>query len=248
MTENFVLYALFGGYFGLMVVEQLRPGRRYATTLGTRVAGMAWFAVNFLVASAVPLYLDEPLSAWTLFDGQGLGTIGGGLAGTVVYQFVAYGWHRLLHETPLWRIHQTHHAIEAYDVSTAFVFHPVGMALWTAVSSVSLVLVLGVTGEAALFAALIGNSLALFQHSGIRTPQWLGYLVARPENHALHHASGVHRYNYADLSFVDMLFGTWKNPEGFPVRIGLGDGASARVPALLLGRDVEDSPPVTEAA
>jgi hypothetical protein len=50
----------------------------------------------------------------------------------------------------------------------------------------------------------------------------------------------VHGHNYADLSVVDMMFGTWRNPEGFPAEVGLGEGASRRIPELLLGVDVQE--------
>ena len=35
--------------------------------------------------------------------------------------------------------------------------------------------------------------------ANVRTPQWLGYLVQRPESHSVHHQRGVHAYNYSDL-------------------------------------------------
>lgn len=250
MTEDIMLAALFGGYFGLMGLEALRPGRDWGTSWKTRLAGMAWFAVSFGVSSAVPLLTDAWLAQHTLFDLTVLGTIGGAVVGTLVYQLVGYAWHRALHTNPvLWRIHQTHHSIEQYDVSTTFVFHPVGMALWTVVGSLALVGIVGLTGEAALLTVMIANSLVLFQHSNLRTPRWLGYLVARPESHALHHARHVHGLNYADLPVFDMLFGTFRNPADFPDEIGLGEGASARVGDLILGVDVQsDDAPVLRAS
>ena len=33
----------------------------------------------------------------------------------------------------------------------------------------------------------------------IRTPRWVGYIVQRPEAHGIHHANGVHAYNYSDF-------------------------------------------------
>jgi hypothetical protein len=48
----------------------------------------------------------------------------------------------------------------------------------------------------------------------------------------------VHRFNYADLPLIDMLFGTFRNPAGFAPETGFWPGASARVADMLLGRDV----------
>jgi hypothetical protein len=82
---------------------------------------------------------------------------------------------------------------------------------------------------------------ALFQHANIKTPHWLGYLVERPESHAIHHGRGIHRYNYSDLPLWDIVFGTFRNPrteEEVPAEAGFYKGASSRLLALLLGKDV----------
>ena len=79
----------------------------------------------------------------------------------------------------------------------------------------------------------------MFQHANIKTPYWLGYLIQRPESHAVHHGRGIHRYNYSDLPLWDILFGTFRNPrtvEG--LQVGFYRGASARIPEMLVGRDV----------
>ena len=79
---------------------------------------------------------------------------------------------------------------------------------------------------------------AMFQHANIRTPKWLGYIIQRPESHGVHHARGVHRYNYSDLPLWDIVFGTFRNPDAFEGECGLTPGASARLGAMLLGQDV----------
>jgi sterol desaturase/sphingolipid hydroxylase (fatty acid hydroxylase superfamily) len=80
----------------------------------------------------------------------------------------------------------------------------------------------------------------MFQHSNIHTPVWLGYLVQRPEAHALHHAKGIHAYNYSDISIYDILLGTWKNPKTFEFENGFYHGASSRIMDMLLFRDVAE--------
>jgi sterol desaturase/sphingolipid hydroxylase (fatty acid hydroxylase superfamily) len=51
----------------------------------------------------------------------------------------------------------------------------------------------------------------VFQHANGDTPHGLGYLIQRPQSHAIHHQRGVHAFNYADLSLWDMVFGTFRN-------------------------------------
>ncbi len=72
-------------------------------------------------------------------------------------------------------------------------------------------------------------------------PQWLGYFVQRPESHSVHHARGVHQYNYSDLPLFDVLFGTFRNPKDFVSESGFYDGASAKVPEILLFKDIAGS-------
>jgi hypothetical protein len=75
------------------------------------------------------------------------------------------------------------------------------------------------------------------------TPRWLGFVIQRPEMHNIHHARRVHRYNYADLPLIDMLFGTYRNPRSVEdLPCGLYDGASSRIGAMLIGRDVSRAP------
>jgi sterol desaturase/sphingolipid hydroxylase (fatty acid hydroxylase superfamily) len=66
---------------------------------------------------------------------------------------------------------------------------------------------------------------------------WLGYFISRPEMHAIHHERNAHSGNYCDLPVIDMIFGTYRNPETFEGAAGFYDGASSRVVDMLLGRD-----------
>jgi sterol desaturase/sphingolipid hydroxylase (fatty acid hydroxylase superfamily) len=80
--------------------------------------------------------------------------------------------------------------------------------------------------------------LTIFQHSNIKTPVWLGYLVQRPEAHAIHHAKGIHAYNYAGITLFDILFGTFKNPKNYEHESGFYQGASSKIKDMLLFRDI----------
>jgi sterol desaturase/sphingolipid hydroxylase (fatty acid hydroxylase superfamily) len=92
-------------------------------------------------------------------------------------------------------------------------------------------------------AALTGYIAALygyFQHMNVRTPQWLGVNIQRPEAHCIHHQRDVHAYNYGDLPTWDMLFGTFRNPASFDGPVGFDKPATDRLGAMLGFADVNE--------
>lgn len=235
-----VAVATFGIYAAMIACEAVAPARVLPRLRWWRTRGLAAFAVYFLLASCLPLLWAEHFARWQILDLTALGTGGGVLAGFLVYQLLAYAWHRSLHgSSVLWRVcHQMHHSAERLDTYSAYWFSPADMIGWTVLTSAALTLVVGITPEAVTVLILVQTLLAIFQHSNVRTPRWLGYLMQRPENHAHHHARGNHHGNFADLSVIDMLFGTFHNAADFPMATGFYEGASTRVPEMLVGRDV----------
>src|SRR5690606_11728556 len=129
-------------------------------------------------------------------------------------------------------------SVERMDSFGAFYFSPMDMIGFTFLSSLCLVAVAGFTPEAATYIILGTTFLAIFQHSNIKTPVWLGYIVQRPESHTLHHAKGIHAYNYADLAIYDIIFGTFKNPKTYEHETGFYEGASGKLKEMLLFRDI----------
>jgi len=92
-----------------------------------------------------------------------------------------------------------------------------------------------------LAAALVGYLVAFFgyfQHWNVRTPQWLGYVIQRPESHCVHHRMGVHYYNYSDFPPWDILFRTFRNPEKYMGDCGFEGGADRKLGAMLAFADV----------
>lgn len=235
-----VSLATFGIYAALIFWEAIAPARTLPRIPGWRMRGLAAFAVYFLLSSYLPFLWADHFARWQLFDLGSFGTWGGALACFLVYQAMAYAWHRSMHRSNvLWRVfHQMHHSAERLDTWSAYWFSPADMIGWTVLTSAALTLAVGITPEAAMVVMLVQTLFGIFEHSNLRTPQWLGYVIQRPENHARHHARGIHHGNFADLSLVDMLFGSFHNPEDFPAATGFYDGASARVPAMLACRDV----------
>lgn len=231
---------VFALYAVLIVWEFLAPARALPYSKGWRLRGLAAFALYFLLSTYLPLLWSEYLLSLQLFDLSGLGTWSGALIGLLIYELCAYVYHRSMHSsTLLWRgLHQMHHSAERLDTFGAFWFHPADMIGWTAVSSIALTVIVGLSAQATTVVLLTLTLLAIFQHANVRTPHWLGYFVQRPESHSWHHARDRHRDNYADLPLFDLLFMTFHNPLDFAPANGFYDGASLRVVDMLVFRDV----------
>ncbi|MEO8315788.1 MAG: sterol desaturase family protein, partial [Pseudomonadota bacterium] len=138
----------------------------------------------------------------------------------------------------LWRsFHQMHHSAERLDSYGAFYFSPLDILGFTFLSSIALTVV-GLPAKAITYYFYATTFLAVFQHANIRTPQWLGYLVQRPESHSVHHGRGIHHFNYSDLPLFDILFGTFRNPKDFVTTSGFESASSAHIAPMLLFRDV----------
>lgn len=227
-------------YAGLMLWEALAPAGELPKIPLWRLKGMAAFLVFFLLSSYLPMLWDVHLAQFQLFDLSASGVLGGAVIGLLVYEFCGYWYHRSMHSSNvLFRtLHQMHHSSERLDAYSAFYFSPFDMVGWTFIASLALVVIVGLNPEAATLALLTINFLAILQHTNIRTPHWLGFIVQRPESHRIHHGRGVHCYNYADLPLIDMLFGTFRNPHERGTQTGFYEGASSRVLDMLLFRDV----------
>ena len=233
------------GLFALMAVAEHRwPARPLPRVAGWRVKGGLFVLLGITITSTTPLLWDAWLAEHRLIDARGLGDVGGALVGFAVYELVLYGWHRAMHNaTPLWRgFHQMHHSAERVDVFGAYYFHPLDFVGFSFVTSLGLVGIVGLTAPAAIAAALMVSFCNFFQHANVRTPRWIGWIIQRPESHQVHHARGVHGYNYSDLPLWDALFGTLRNPARCADPAGFYDGASARVGEMLIGRDVATPP------
>lgn len=245
-----VTWGVLAFFLLLAALESAFPRRRLPRVPLWRLGGALSLLVAIGISGSVPLLWDAWFAEHRLIDARGLGTLGGAVAGFLTYQAGLYVWHRLLHRVPLlWRaLHQMHHSAERIDVWGAYWFHPLDVVAFSALTSLCLVGVLGVSAEAALIASLAATACSLFQHANLRTPRWLGWLVQRPENHAVHHERGLHAFNYGDIALFDVLLGTFRNPRTHDRAAGFRDGASREVAAMLIGRDVSRPDEEREAA
>jgi len=133
-----------------------------------------------------------------------------------------------------------HHSAERLDVASAFYFHPLEVVLFAFVTTFIAHIVVGVNAQAAALVGMYGLFVSVFTHANIRTPRWLGFVIQRPEAHAIHHQRGVHAFNYGGLALWDAVFGTYRNPATFTGEVGFWDGASAQMGPLLAGLDVTE--------
>jgi len=225
---------------GFLLLDLVIQKRRYDKARHWRARGLMVTLAIFFFTGEVAAFWGRLFGDFHLLDVSGLGLLGA-IPAVLAYELVHYGYHRAAHRWNwLWRAgHQMHHSAESLDAFGAYYLHPFDAAMFTTWSSLVFFPVLGVSVEAGILATLFLTFNAMFQHANLKTPVWLGYLIQRPESHNIHHARGLHRYNYADLPLIDMLFGTFRNA-GASVNLECGfyPGASGRISDMLIGRDV----------
>jgi sterol desaturase/sphingolipid hydroxylase (fatty acid hydroxylase superfamily) len=244
-----------GDYYGallllpFLLLDLVHRARTYDATRHWRLRALAVSAAAYGSALVAGRLWFSVLPQTSLFEGAALGTLGGAAVGVLVYEFGHYWYHRAAHAWDwLWRAgHQMHHAAESLDAYGAFYQHPVDAALFTGIAVIVFVPVLGLAPEAAALASAFLYFNAAFQHANIATPRWLGFVVQRPESHAVHHAQAVHHYNFSDLPLWDMLFGTFVNPDKADAPVGFWKGASSEIWGLLSFQAVWRSPTANEA-
>ena len=236
-----VSLSLMAIYILLMCWEAFFPGRILPKVRFWKLRGLSVFIFYFYLSSYLPLLWTEYLPSAPLVDLSDLGTLGGALCGILLYELGVYLWHRTMHRNKyLWKMfHQMHHSAERLDTYGAFFFSPLDMIGWTALSTVCFSLLTGLSPQAITVTLLVTNFLGIFQHANINTPVWLGYIIQRPESHTIHHAKGIHAYNYSDLPLFDIIFGTFRNPEKYRYETGFYHGASSRIKDMLLFRTVD---------
>jgi sterol desaturase/sphingolipid hydroxylase (fatty acid hydroxylase superfamily) len=237
-----VSLTVLGVYGALILLEALFPARPLPQVKGWRTRALVVFVFYFYASSYLPLLWGETLARYQVFDLAALNPFVGAALGVLAYEFLVYVWHRTMHRVHwIWRsFHQMHHSAERLDSYGAFYFSPLDILGFTLLSSLSLTVV-GLAPQAIAYFLYATMFLAVVQHINVRTPQWLGYIVQRPESHSVHHARGIHQYNYSDLPLFDILFGTFRNPKEFVHEAGFYDGASAKLSQMLVFKDIAGS-------
>ena len=203
-TADIIGLLTSGTYFLFLLTEKLWPARTFPPRKGWQWIGIGFLILISTISAVTPLLIPADwLETHRWLDGTKLGVVGGTIVGFIVFEGVNYAYHRTVHRVDfLWRtLHQLHHSPNRVDIAGSVVFHPLEMLVQVALLLFATVIVLGLEP---LAAALIGYLYAFtgyFQHWNVRTPQWLGYIIQRPESHCVHHRMGLHYYNFADLTW-----------------------------------------------
>jgi sterol desaturase/sphingolipid hydroxylase (fatty acid hydroxylase superfamily) len=235
-------------FVALLLLEALAPAQRRPFSLRWRLQGFVAFMLTGAVFRLAPLPWIETARAHQVLHLDGLPTVVGALLAIFVVNLIGYFWHRARHAVPaLWRLHQLHHSAERLDVSGGPLFHPLEVAIMGSLVAGVSVWLLGISQDAAALAGMIGFFTATFEHANVKTPRWLGYLIQRPESHSVHHARGLHAFNYADIALIDMLFGTYRNPTAREEAFGFYEGSSKKILPMLALIDVSQEPAEEEA-
>ena len=234
---------LIAAFVVFSLLEYLRPNRRYENNR-TWFKQMFWLQMGGIALTyAVGWIVTDAYQNLTLFPSlsahfQDTSPVVNGLAGYLVVTFINYWWHRFRHQSDLlWRLfHQIHHSTHRLQTAAALYAHPLDYA-----STVFIVNVVayGIFGFDALSAAWVTAWVGVFElweHTNIRTPRWLGYLIVRPEMHRIHHELDRHQNNYA-IPLWDALFGTYENSRR-DVECGFAKEREVRLGDMLRFRDV----------
>lgn len=168
----------------------------------------------------------------------------GGLIAYFIATFVFYWWHRWRHESDLlWRLfHQIHHSPRRLEVITSFYKHPGEMVVNSILGSLLVYTLLGLSLEAGAIYTLCTALGEFFYHTNVRTPRWVGFFFQRPEMHRIHHQHGRHKNNYGDITWWDMLFGTYENPKEWRHSCGFDASKEEQLLQMLTYQDVHAPP------
>lgn len=225
----------------MLVWERLFPARALPPVRGWTFIGLIFLIAMGFAGALTPLLIPASwLESHRIFDLSGLGPVWGTAVGYAGVSFVSFLWHRSAHAfSPMWRLtHQIHHAPTRVDIAGSQLFHPTEMIAFTLIGLFVTVVLLGLDPVAAAATGYVAAFYGMFQHWNVRTPQWLGYIIQRPESHSWHHEKGVHARNYADLPIWDILTGGFFNPKDFAPETGFDAPADGRLLAMLAFADV----------
>lgn len=226
------------------VAERLWPGRTLPAVQGWYRRAALMNALQIALVGAGGLLWNRWFREHALLDlGHWRSPLAEGLCCWLAGTFVFYWWHRLRHAPGFWRVfHQVHHSPSRIEVLTAFYKHPIEIAADSILASCLIYGVFGGSALAGAWTSFFGAAGEYFYHANLRTPAWLGWFIQRPEHHAIHHQLDVHRFNFADLTIWDRLFGTFREAPGFVERCGFPGSGEQRLGDMLVFRDVYDDP------
>jgi sterol desaturase/sphingolipid hydroxylase (fatty acid hydroxylase superfamily) len=237
------LAAVFAALF--MMMERLAPGRELPRSPGWTARALLLNGVQLGIVVLGGHTWSEWLQGPALLHIDGLPTFAQGFICWFVGTFVFYWWHRARHSVDiLWRVfHQIHHSATRIETLTSFYKHPLEILVNSLLSTAIVFPLMGAGVAGAPWYSFFAALGEIYYHANLRTPRWTGYFIQRPEHHSIHHAAGVHDFNYGDITWWDRLFGTFKEPESFAPACGYAAGRERLFVQMLAFRDVNAAVP-----
>jgi sterol desaturase/sphingolipid hydroxylase (fatty acid hydroxylase superfamily) len=226
------------------ILERAAPGWRLPTVRTWPFRVIVVNAFQLAVVLLAGISWERWLSARSLFHLQPrLSATAAGCIAYFVGTFIFYWWHRWRHRIDcLWlAFHQIHHSPRRIEVITSFYKHPAEMVANSIIGSLLCYTLLGLDlrgGAVFTFCCATGE---FFYHTNVRTPHWVGWIFQRPEMHRIHHEYARHQNNYGDITWWDMLFGTYQNPVRFESTCGFDADKEEQLGDMLAFRDVHRS-------
>jgi sterol desaturase/sphingolipid hydroxylase (fatty acid hydroxylase superfamily) len=167
----------------------------------------------------------------------------GGVIAYVLSTWLFYHWHRARHSVYiLWIVfHQFHHSPKRIETITSFYKHPFEIVVDSQILAILVYAVLGLTPASSVWLSVFAAIAEAFYHMNIKTPQFIGYFLQRPEAHRCHHRMNKREHNvtnYSDIALWDMLGGTWENPAVMDEPTGFSGNREEKRMDMLRFRDV----------
>jgi len=189
---------ILSGYVANATVRQVAF---YATLPGATYLAVDWLRTHFTIHGAFGWLMPENYFAAMV-------------VWLVARDLPIYVAHVAMHKVPfLWRFHKLHHAAEEMNIVVGGRVSLAEQAINHLFTMVVLTMLLGLPRpEFALVLTIIISLIDKLQHSDLPWDYgFLGYVIASPRFHRLHHSSDPahHDTNYGNIfSFWDFLFGT----------------------------------------
>jgi sterol desaturase/sphingolipid hydroxylase (fatty acid hydroxylase superfamily) len=236
-----MLLAVLGVFVFCFVLERLAPGWPLPRVKTWPLRVVLVNLVQLGVVLLAGMTWERWLSSVSVFNlSPVLSPSAGGIVAYFIATFVFYWWHRWRHEHHfLWQgFHQIHHSPQRLEVITSFYKHPGEMIVNSIVGSLLVYTLLGLSLEGGAIYTLCTALGEFFYHTNIKTPRWVGFFFQRPEMHRIHHQHNRHKNNYGDITWWDMLFGTYENPKEWVHTCGFDDEKEQRLMEMLTYKDV----------
>jgi len=141
----------------------------------------------------------------------------------ILSDFFIYWGHRLQHNWNfLWRFHSIHHSAEHLDWLAAHREHPLDTIYTVGLINLP-AFIFGFPLETIAGLIAFRGIWAVYIHSNVRLPIGpLRAIIGAPELHHWHHDRSRDAGNYANISpLMDLLFGTYVNPDHEPAEFGI---------------------------